>query len=455
MWWLPNMPDKQISGTLQYDHKDSILLDLIGSFRDIQSFGSNELSTPEVILGISDNGVLCTLVNIHESNWQFNIPGIPKSTYKARFLVLGEHFDSFHGIKFSSFSVNYTNLENWLSAKPFSYPFLPEKMTSGDSYDISFTLPEEFKVFVKSLNTEIKSVYELRQRGNFITEAKLYSNAYIKFIPHENQTLQWFLDIQHDFGNLLTILTGECVYPRKIMAGRVAQDNDNGPLSILYSQDSPVEKNVDHQNMIIPQSKMADSITPVFNQWFENKEKLKSVYDIFFGTKYSAVMFSELHFLSLMQVIESFHRSTKGGKYLEDAEWKEHKDHLINQIPAGLESSFKASLKSRLKYGNEYSLRKRIQELIDNFNEETVNNLSFDKKFFTGRLVDTRNYFTHYDEEAKQTALKGENLYWANVRLEIFIIALLLDQLGFDQKTISSSLSEHRKFSYALSKAIQ
>jgi hypothetical protein len=125
---------------------------------------------------------------------------------------------------------------------------------------------------------------------------------------------------------------------------------------------------------------------------------------------------------------------------------------MISQIPAELEPSFRASLKSWLKYGNEFSLRKLLQELIVDFNKETIEKLYFDKNFFTGLLVDTRNYFTHYDESARGKVLKGEKLYWAIVRLEIFIIALLLDQLGFDQKIISSALSENRQFSYPLSK---
>lgn len=449
MWWLPNNPDKQISGMLQFAHKGKITLDLIGSFREIQSFGSEEFSTPEVILGISDNGFICTLVNTFETNRQLNFPGIPKSQYQARFLILGHHFDSFNDISFTSVKVSYTNLENWLSARPLT--LTKPKGDLREKWEISFHFPPEFKVYVDSIDADIESTHDLKTKGDLITKSGFTSSAYIKFTPRKAQNLQWYLNIHHDFSNLLTILIGKTVYPKSIKAAKVNVEEDHGLLTILHSQDSLSEQKVDHHDMIIPHSKLCSCITSVFNSWFSNKESLRSVYDIFFGTKYNPDMFSELHFLSLMQAVESFHRSTKSGKYLEDDDWKKHKDHLISKIPNELETSFKESLKSRLRYGNEYSLRKRIQELINTFDDEIIQKLSFDKKFFTGILVDTRNYFTHYDVEARETALSGEELYWAIVKLEIFIIALLLKQIGFDQTTISSALSENKQFSKALS----
>ncbi len=35
-WWLPDKPEKQISGTLRFNPTDGAVLELIGSFKDFQ-----------------------------------------------------------------------------------------------------------------------------------------------------------------------------------------------------------------------------------------------------------------------------------------------------------------------------------------------------------------------------------------------------------------------------------
>jgi len=146
-----------------------------------------------------------------------------------------------------------------------------------------------------------------------------------------------------------------------------------------------------------------------------------------------------------MQALESFHRVTKGGKYLSNDEWKPFRATLANAIPAELDSGHRESLRSRIKYGNEYSLRKRIGELLEGLNEITLSRLSPTDKYFTGIIVDTRNYLTHYDDELKDVALKNADLYWANQRLRILISLLLLKEIGIPEKLIFDSMIENYK----------
>lgn len=61
MWWLPEQPDIQISGILTFDNEKKISLELLGSFHDIKSIGGGDYFRPEIILGLTDNGQICTL----------------------------------------------------------------------------------------------------------------------------------------------------------------------------------------------------------------------------------------------------------------------------------------------------------------------------------------------------------------------------------------------------------
>jgi len=149
VWWLPNNPDKTISGILSFDGQGKIILDLIGSFTELPALGNMGYDETETILGVSDNGFICTLINNLEINRQFNSPGILKSKFETRFLIFGKHFNSLKDITLPSIQVNYLNLESWLATSPFSLTIPAVK--ENKEWTLSFKFPEEFKIYIDSL----------------------------------------------------------------------------------------------------------------------------------------------------------------------------------------------------------------------------------------------------------------------------------------------------------------
>jgi len=72
------------------------------------------------------------------------------------------------------------------------------------------------------------------------------------------------------------------------------------------------------------------------------------------------------------------------------------------EIPDNINADFKKSLQARLRYGNEFSLRTRLREVI----RRIKNILDFEfvtsgkkRDEFINKVVDTRNYWTHYSQE--------------------------------------------------------
>jgi len=262
----------------------------------------------------------------------------------------------------------------------------------------------------------------------------------------------------YDLCNLLTLLIGETTFINQVKA--LGDDVQIGPdkttkenIELFFTQKKVrINKEIHPFEMILPFPRISEQITEVLSLWFTKASGLRSVYDLFFGTFYNPGMYLQFHFLSLMQALESFHRVTKGGKYLSNDDWKPFRSTLANAIPAELDSGHRDSLKSRIKYGNEYSLRKRIGELIESLDEQTLSRLSPTNKYFTGVLVDTRNYLTHYDDELKDVALKNADLYWANQRLRILISLLLLKEIGIQEKLILDQMTENNKIRQILDK---
>lgn len=251
---------------------------------------------------------------------------------------------------------------------------------------------------------------------------------------------------------MLTLLIGETIYIKQIEAHgdeiEIAPGvNSKETIEIFFTQNKPnLRENVHPLDMIIPYKKWSAIISIVFNKWFLNADKLRSVCNLFFGTFYNPTLYLEFQFLSLIQSLESYHRIMMGGEYLSEEAWSPYKDMMIQCIPIEIDADHKISLKSRIRYGNEYSLRKRMRELVSSLEENTRQAILPSNNYYSGIIVDTRNYFTHYDEGMRDICLKGEDLYYGNQRLKILIIILLLKTIGLDEKIIIQSLRDCRRF---------
>ncbi len=454
IWWLPETPDLQVTGTLKFENENDMSLDLLGTFREITTLGSGNIFQPEIILGISDNGKICTLFKNIEVQNQLNFPGIRKSKFRSNYLFIGKHFKNSEEVQFSSLQANFTNLENWLAVSPFSQE-IPKD--TRDEFRLTHNWPSEFIAELSGINCIIESTHEFNIGGDSIKKVLWESNAYLKITPYENKDFDWYWSLVYDLCNFLTLLIGDTIYIKRLKAigdGEAAPGkNRRGTIEIFFTQKkyNPKE-NIHPFEMIIPFPRISEDVERVLSLWFAKAQQLRSVCYLFFGTFYNPSMYLQFQFLSLMQALESFHRVTKGGKYLSDVEWKPFREKLANAIPAELEASHRESLKSRIKYGNEYSLRKRISELLENLDEETLSRLSPTEKYFTGTIVDTRNYLTHYDDELKDVALKNADLYWAVQRLRILISILLLKEIGVQEKLILNSMMENNKIGQVLGK---
>jgi len=149
---------------------------------------------------------------------------------------------------------------------------------------------------------------------------------------------------------------------------------------------------------------------------------------LYFGTIYSGDMYLEFQFLSLIMALEVYHRIIIRN---EDIPSKEHEER-VEQILTNTPDKYRNWLKEKLTYSNEPSLRKRIKEIYDR-----VKNLGYitalipKKKDFVDKVVNTRNYFVHYDQSLKERALKGTELYWLIQKLKALVEICLLKEIGF------------------------
>lgn len=450
IWWLPDKPKEQVSGTLRFTPDEGAILDLIGSFKDIKNM--NKMLEPEIILGVSSNGKNITLYKCFETKSSFSLPGFQTSSFYANLVFIDAHFQKSEDIKFKSISVRYLHLDEWVNISGFDIKHLWEEK----EVIIKYKLPEPFQA---DISDGLKILINIRATGPSLSfvqkEATIKQKTEIKIETSEDKSFEDYRKIIYHIQNFLSLGIMESAHPLAI-AGltevnkKMMEDKAHySPVEVFYRlSDIPKRhKPLLPVDMLFTFKDIPDRFEFFLRNWFEKIDLLEPVYNLYFGTLYNPHMYLEHRFLSLIQAIESFHQRTYGGKYLSDEDYKVVYDALVTAIPEGIKSDLKDRLKEYLNYGNEFSLRKRLKEIFDK-HQEILDRFLENKNAFIEKVVNTRNYLIHHDKELKELAANGEELYRLTQKLKMCLEICLLTELGFSSEEIKTLFSRNRRYQH-------
>jgi hypothetical protein len=445
-WWLPDRPGGRLYGTLKYKNGESISLELTGSFSDENIIFGGKIWRSEIIIGFSENGKEVTLLTNYEISRSSHAPGTTRSIIISDYIFLGKHFISLESIRFSAIQANYTNLEEWM----WDYPF--ESKHENDIWSTSYKRPQSFKARVPSLNSIIESAFSVRNSGDGFRTFEWVHAGFIRLTPSQENNFKWFLRQLIDIQYLLSLCANAPIYIKYITAlgNKVYRPLPGGGLYydetidiyFIQARYNVIEK-IHPLQMLINLSVIRNKLRTILELWFNNANILRSVYDLYFGYLYNPRMYIQFLFLSLVQALESFHRIKMSGKYINDKGYKKYEEMIINSIPPEINPDHRDSLKARIKYGNEFSLRKRFNEILFTL-RNTINKIDIPANVISDKIVDTRNYLTHYDEEALNKSLQNEELFYANQLLSIIITILLLREAGFKEEMLITAFINNR-----------
>jgi len=417
IWWLSSRPEKQISGTLKFTPDKGAVLDLIGSFKNITDM--NKMLEPEIIIGVSSNGKNITLYECFETNSNLSFPGLLTSSFYANI---------------SGFDIQH--------------------LFDKKEVVIRHKLPEPIQATIG----DYKILLDVRATGPTRSivqkEASIKQRTYIKIEPSVEKFFDEYLNILHHIQTFLSLGIMEPVYPltiegitemnKKTINGKVY----NPPIKIYWLSDIPkTPKKLLPFDMLFTFKDISHRFEVFLKNWFEKSDLLGTVYNLHFGTLYNPRMYLKHRFLSLIQAVESFHQRIHGGKYLSVEEYKPVYDALVNAIPDCVRSDLKERLKEYLKYGREFSLRKRLKEIFSKY-QEIIDRFVGDENAFIEKVVDTRNYQTHHDEDLKERAADGEELYRLTQKLKMLLEVCLLTEIGFSLEELKALFSRNSKYQH-------
>lgn len=145
--------------------------------------------------------------------------------------------------------------------------------------------------------------------------------------------------------------------------------------------------------MLFRYKDIAEQLKEILTKWIKKYEICEPAFNLYFAQKSGAHKYLDSKFLSLAQGIETLHRRNSQRTVMP----KEEFSSLVATILTAVPDSKQNFIKERLKYANELPLRQRIKKMIEPFKIFFKNQNRCDS--FINKVIDTRNYLTHYDSD--------------------------------------------------------
>lgn len=165
-----------------------------------------------------------------------------------------------------------------------------------------------------------------------------------------------------------------------------------------------------------------------FETYVENSKKLEPIIDLYLDIIYSKSITLTRAFLNIVQALETFH-----SRFIYNGNLQGFKKRIENVILKDTSLDFKEEYKNFLLANSRsfVTLGSRIADLLL---------AEFNLHFYTGNIpyidfpniiVNTRNYYTHYDEKLRDKIIDEEDLgAYVNILVKI-LEYYLLEKMGF------------------------
>lgn len=440
-WWLPEDHRDRVAGTASFDPNDGVRLQTIGAFKPSwQGTGAEEPFRPPLILGFW--GPSNTPVTLHKTTRIGDVRaslGRPNSsTLHAVCMIVGHHFHSEEAATFVSARAGFTSFEEWAGHRPFD-------LAAPD--EARYAPIEPVTAEVEALGARLAIGSESSRGGDGIRTLRLDHKVFVDIEPEERKPLGWYREILTSLQDLLTLLVGRPVYPRSMEVQ--VNTGGSGRSDVFVGQGlrlprdqgaASAEGLVRPSDVLVPLPQIRARLPEMFENWFAKRDLLASVYELFLGALFNPKTYPDFQFLSLAQALETYHRRTNpDARYLPEREYAEVRyPEVVSSLPSSLTGPLREKLKSTLKYANEWSLRKRLKELVG---AVPITGIAGDDPAFVERVVDTRNYLTHYTEELERKALRGSELMETVEEMRRLLAFLLLRELGLDAAEVCVQIS--------------
>jgi hypothetical protein len=344
------------------------------------------------------------------------------TSFRVGTIFVGDHFQSSGDFGFERLSVEYLHLDAWVGVSGFEVQ--SDSMTAhldnlGDEYEVTLYISSD-------LTSSSPPTTETATQRAILT---------IKF--SEKKSFDRLQDIAYRLQHLLSVGTRRSVYP-------VAMWGETGPMGeaerVEINYESIARRGFDKRRLIPNEMlfglvDLPEGFGPAVEKWLERAEVLDTVNQLYLSTIYNPPSYLDQRFLNLVQALEVYHRRAMPSSESPEDEHKRRMKEILESVP----EHYRGWLVRKLKHSNEPALADRLREIFRKYIEIVKPVVGKKKKAradFIEKVVGTRNYLTHFDENKAAKAARGKELVRITDKLKLLIEICLLGEIGFEEEMI-------------------
>lgn len=364
-WWLPNLSEHSVCGSLHFSPYERSSLELIGAFKNNDSF----LNEYELVLGTSLEGASYTLLGLLEFYRQRG--KFTSQKFYVNSIFSGCTFFDHENILFDSIIYKYLIPFQWFirgGLQPLKNNIYGFKYNNNFAFSVQL---DDFKIdFCNSPN-----------QNNTPREINFKELCSVQLTPKAPQKYDYYKKkLLTQFMALLYLCHGISIYPEEIIGTFSEEDYVNiyhtlGSHIINYNQlvDPPIS--------FIPFSLLGNDPEEFIREWFINTNILIPALDSYLANASGQIFFTEERFLNNTRIIEKMYQE----------EQKKTNYEFIDTIKYYLERA------------------------------NDIRTIAENKEQFIEDAVNSRHYYAHYSKKREGTQLKGVKLKLAELLLQIII----------------------------------
>lgn len=435
-FWLPEKEDIKIPGTLTISDGGNIELEVVGLFDDsIESLNSeDDLSR---IVGHIEKDGLVTLDSCFYTKKNISFGGISKSKVCVNRVLSGVAYEKDEPFTFNSLSFSVDCFDEWVGISGIKVDRDWENKRATINYEPPLNIAYRLD---NGMHLEICFAYTFPGFPT-TTEAKITQRAYFKLTSEKLSPLSDFTEVAYKLTSLMCFAIDATVTLKNLIAKSSEIQIEVGegksyPASIsIYYPSIPFSEKVPKKSwhqMLFGYGQIKSNAQSVFNNWINAYDVIAPALSLYFSTKIGAQKYLDGKFLALAQGLETYHRRTSDEKLLGSSEFESLVSTLVENCP----KQYLEWLNGRLMHGNEINLGKRLKRIIEPFKGRLGSSKQRTK--LLRKVVDTRNYLTHYDEDLKSSAAQGRDLWVLCQKMEVILQLHFLKVIGFSDEEIGS-----------------
>lgn len=323
-WWEPRAPDSRLAGTLFQGDDGSFRLSVDGHFAPsgersdaadtTETSVSPSMDDLPLLLGVTKEGKLISLISCRVLKAS-GIAGFTKTTQeiKPELIAYDVHFASMDEFRFNSLSMRYSNLDQWVDTSGFTTTF-----PQSDLYSVSvhYVKPEPITALLTNgLTVGVFFSASGPGFGGSRTQMHIEQHAWLKVSASDERPYEELIGTIRTVADLIALGIGQSMRPIEIRASAFDSESTDDPrkwrsFKLHHNAEpiAPVLAEVDAKRMLFSLNDIRSNFAAILQSWCSEREKIRPLYILYFGTLRSPSMYVEHRFLNMFQALEAFDR---------------------------------------------------------------------------------------------------------------------------------------------------